>query len=72
MEQKIISSIKNNQKHWYRETKMVRKEIEDLNKLRFKVSLKHKMNYQNIEERGNRKSHVLREITNILRELEII
>ncbi|GLT60730.1 hypothetical protein SLA2020_334850 [Shorea laevis] len=72
MEQKILSSIKNNQKHWYWATKMVRKEIEDLNKLRFKVSLKHKMNYQDIEERGNRKSDLLREITNILRELEII
>ncbi|GLU00268.1 hypothetical protein SLE2022_176480 [Rubroshorea leprosula] len=72
MEQKILSSIKNNKRHWYSETKLVYKDIEDLNKLRLKVSLKHKMNYQDIEERGNRKSHLLREITNILRELEII
>ncbi|GLU00275.1 hypothetical protein SLE2022_176530 [Rubroshorea leprosula] len=71
MEQKILSSIKNNQEHCYRETNMVRKEIEGLDKLRFKVSFKHKMNYQNIEERENRRSHVLLEITNILRELKI-
>ncbi|GLT62315.1 hypothetical protein SLA2020_349630 [Shorea laevis] len=72
MEQKILSSIKNNKRHWYPETKMVYKDIKDLNKLTLKVSLKHKMNYQDIEERGNRKSHLLPEITNILKELEII
>ncbi|GKV53217.1 hypothetical protein SLEP1_g59753, partial [Rubroshorea leprosula] len=72
MEEEILSSIKNNQERCHRETNLVRKEIEGLDKLRFKVSFKHKMNYQNIEERENRRSHVLREITNILRELEII
>ncbi|GKV02861.1 hypothetical protein SLEP1_g15245 [Rubroshorea leprosula] len=71
MKQKILSSIKNNKKHWYPETEMVCKDIEDSNTLRFKVSLKHKMNYQDIKERGNRRSHLLHEITNILRELEI-
>ncbi|GLT65490.1 hypothetical protein SLA2020_379210 [Shorea laevis] len=72
MEQKILSSIKNNKKHWYPETEVVCKDIEDSNNLRFKVSLKHRMNYQDIKERGKRRSHLLHEITNILRELEII
>lgn len=51
---------------------MVCKDIEDSNNLRFKVSLKHKMNYQDVKERERRRSHLLREIANILRELEII
>ncbi|GLU14762.1 hypothetical protein SLE2022_313130 [Rubroshorea leprosula] len=72
MKQKILSSIKNNRKHWYPETKMVCKDIEDFNMRRFNVSLKHKMNYQDIEERRDRRSQLLDEITNILVELEII
>lgn len=46
-------------------------DVEEMNKLKFSVSSKHKMNYQNMVERWIRRGHLLEETIKILKELDI-
>lgn len=46
-------------------------DVEDMNKLKFAVSCKHKLNYQNVVERLTRRGLLFEETIKIFRDLDI-
>ncbi|XXG71814.1 hypothetical protein AAC387_Pa07g1053 [Persea americana] len=50
---------------------VVVKDVEDMNKLKIEVWLKHRMNYQDMHERWVRKASLVEEMVKVLRELDI-
>jgi len=50
---------------------VIMKDVEDLNKLNMSVWLTHKMNYQDIKERWNRRDQLIEEMIKVLKELDV-
>ncbi|KAG4199987.1 hypothetical protein ERO13_A05G182200v2 [Gossypium hirsutum] len=71
MKERIIGYIESREHHWHRNPLLVVTDVEEMNKLKFSVSSKHKMNYQNMAERWIRRGHLLEETIKILKELDI-
>ncbi|KAK6256935.1 hypothetical protein QUC31_000394 [Theobroma cacao] len=71
MKERIIRYIESREHHWHKNPLVVVTDVEDMNKLKFSVSSKHKMNYQNMAERWGRRGHLLEETIKILKDLDI-
>lgn len=59
------------QDHWYPNPLIVVLNIEDMNKMKMAVWLQHKMNHQDMGEKWLRRSHLVEEMINIFRDLDI-
>ncbi|XVF00829.1 hypothetical protein REPUB_Repub04eG0035800 [Reevesia pubescens] len=71
MKQRIISYIENRMEHWCTAPMVVLKELEELNRVRMAVWVTHKMNYQDMAERWERRSRLAEELVNIFKELDM-
>ena len=57
--------------HWYPNPSVVLKDVEEMNKLKVSVWLRHRMNHQNMGERWIRREVVVQEMIRVFRELDI-
>ncbi|MBA0706475.1 hypothetical protein Golax_018581 [Gossypium laxum] len=71
MKQRIVSYIVNRKEHWCSDPMIVLKEFEQFNQIKMAVWVTHKMNYQDIGERWERRSRLAEEIVNIFKELDL-
>ncbi|GLT44297.1 hypothetical protein SLA2020_182030 [Shorea laevis] len=71
MKERIKSCISSKEKHWYPKPTIICMDTEDLNKLRFKVLLVHRMNQQHMKKRLDRRGRLVEKIAEILKELDI-
>ncbi|XP_022769276.1 mechanosensitive ion channel protein 6-like [Durio zibethinus] len=71
MKERITEYIESQEHHWHKNPLVVVTDVEDMNKLKFTVSSKHKMNYQNVPERLTRRGHLLEETIKIFKDLDI-
>ncbi|TKY75292.1 Mechanosensitive ion channel protein 8 [Spatholobus suberectus] len=71
MKRRIIEYIERKNEHWHVDPMVIMKDVEDLNKLNMSVWLTHKMNYQDIKERWNRRAQLIEEMIKVFRELDV-
>ncbi|XVF35893.1 hypothetical protein REPUB_Repub19eG0010600 [Reevesia pubescens] len=71
MKERIIEYIESREQLWHKKPLVVVTDVEDMNKLKFTVSCKHKMNYQNVPERLTRRGYLLEETIKIFKDLDI-
>lgn len=71
MKEKITSYIENKSDHWYPAPLIVVRDIEDLNRLKISIWLSHRMNFQDMGERWQRRALLVEEMIRIFRELDI-
>ncbi|XP_017970289.1 PREDICTED: mechanosensitive ion channel protein 8 [Theobroma cacao] len=71
MKQRILSYIESRKEHWCCAPTVILKEIEGLNSLKMAVWVTHKMNYQDIGERWERRARLAEEMVNIFKELDM-
>ncbi|OMO88619.1 Mechanosensitive ion channel MscS [Corchorus capsularis] len=71
MKERIIRYIKSREHHWHSNPLLVLTDVDDMNKLKFSISTKHRMNYQNMPERLIRRGHLFEETIKILKDLNI-
>lgn len=71
MKQRIMSYIDGKKEYWYPNPSLIFKDIDDLNSVRMALWPRHKMNYQDMGERFDRRSLLLEELVKIFQELDI-
>ncbi|KAK8582546.1 hypothetical protein V6N13_069320 [Hibiscus sabdariffa] len=71
VKQRIISYIVNRKDHWCSDPMIVVKELDKLNRMKMALWVTHKMNYQDIGERLERRSRLAEEMVNIFKEFDI-
>ncbi|KAI7997439.1 Mechanosensitive ion channel protein 8 [Camellia lanceoleosa] len=69
--QRIISYIESKKDHWYPSPTVVPMNLEELNKLKISVWLRHRMNRQDMQGRWFRRAFVVEEMIKIFKELDI-
>lgn len=67
----INSYIANKKEHWYADQMIILKDVEELNRMTFALWLTHKMNFQDVGERWERRALLLEEMVRIFQELDI-
>nr|WGO49548.1 mechanosensitive ion channel protein A042019 [Torenia fournieri] len=71
MKQRIISYIEKKSDHWYPEPSVVLMNLEELNRLKLSVWMRHRMNHQNMGEKWKRRALLVEEMVEIFKELDI-
>ncbi|KAJ8648366.1 hypothetical protein MRB53_001389 [Persea americana] len=71
LKERIKSYIESKPRHWHPAHNVVLKEIENMNKMKMALFVKHTMNHQDIGEKNNRRSELLFELKKIFEELKI-
>ncbi|GMI88042.1 MscS-like 8 [Hibiscus trionum] len=71
VKQRITNYVVNRKDHWCPDPMIVIKELDQLNRIKFALWVTHKMNYQDIGERLERRSRLAEEIANIFKELDL-
>ncbi|PWA57561.1 mechanosensitive ion channel family protein [Artemisia annua] len=71
MKERITSYIENKSDHWYPAPLIVVRDVEDLNRLKISVWLSHRMNFQDMGERWQRRALLVEEMIKIFRDLDI-
>ncbi|KAH7523457.1 hypothetical protein FEM48_Zijuj06G0013100 [Ziziphus jujuba var. spinosa] len=71
MKERIKGYIESKGEHWHAAPMLIMRDVEDLNKLTLSLWPTHKMNYQDIAERWNRRTHLVEQMIKIFRELDI-
>ncbi|GMN34878.1 hypothetical protein TIFTF001_004957 [Ficus carica] len=71
MKERIKRYIESRSDHWHPDPMLIMRDMEDLNKLKFSVWLTHRMNYQDIGERGTRRALLVEEMIKVFRGLDI-
>ncbi|XP_017434322.1 mechanosensitive ion channel protein 6 [Vigna angularis] len=71
MKRRIIEYIERKNEHWHAAPMVIMKDVEELNKVNMSVWLTHKMNYQDMKERWNRRAELIEEMIKVLKELDI-
>ncbi|GMP52674.1 hypothetical protein CsSME_00018398 [Camellia sinensis var. sinensis] len=69
--QRIISYIESKKDHWYPSPTVVPMNLDELNKLKISVWLRHRMNHQDMQGRWFRRALVVEEMIKIFKELDI-
>ncbi|KAI8027909.1 Mechanosensitive ion channel protein 8 [Camellia lanceoleosa] len=69
--QRIISYIESKKDHWYPSPTVVSMNLEELNKLKISVWLRHRMNHQDMQGRWFRRALVVEEMIKIFKEVDI-
>ncbi|RAL48678.1 hypothetical protein DM860_000998 [Cuscuta australis] len=71
MNQRIVNFVESKKEHWYSSPMVVLMNIEDMNKLKMSVWLRHKMNFQDMGERWLRRAQLVDEMVKIFKEMDI-
>ncbi|XP_039015162.1 mechanosensitive ion channel protein 8-like [Hibiscus syriacus] len=71
VKQRITNYVINRKDHWCSDPMIVVKDLDELNRMKFSLWVTHKMNYQDIGERLERRSRLAEEIACIFREHDI-
>ncbi|XP_027184264.1 mechanosensitive ion channel protein 6-like [Coffea eugenioides] len=71
MKQRIISYVESKKEHWYSSPTVVLMDLEGLNRLKMSVWIRHRMNYQDMGTRWQRRALLIEEMINIFKELDI-
>ncbi|KAJ0781674.1 putative mechanosensitive ion channel MscS, LSM domain superfamily [Helianthus annuus] len=71
MKERITSYIENKSDHWYPAPLIVVRDVEDMNRLKISIWLSHRMNFQDMGERWQRRALLVEEMIKIFRELDI-
>ncbi|XP_073292804.1 mechanosensitive ion channel protein 6-like [Primulina huaijiensis] len=71
IKQRITSYIENKSEYWYPSPSVVLMNLEDLNRLKMSVWLRHRMNHQNMGERWKRRALLVEEMVRVFKELDI-
>ncbi|KAI7745939.1 hypothetical protein M8C21_010613 [Ambrosia artemisiifolia] len=71
MKERITSYIENKSDHWYPAPMIVVRDVEDLNRLKISIWLSHRMNFQDMGERWQRRALLVEEMIKIFRDLDI-
>ncbi|CAJ1973163.1 unnamed protein product [Sphenostylis stenocarpa] len=71
MKRRIIEYIERKNEHWHVAPMVVMKDVEELNKVNMSVWLTHKMNFQDMKERWNRKAQLIEEMMKVWKELDV-
>ncbi|KAL8525171.1 hypothetical protein ACS0TY_014700 [Phlomoides rotata] len=71
MKERITRYVDNKSEHWYPAPKIVMRDVEDLNRLKFSIWLSQRMNFQDMGERWTRRALLVEEMVKIFRELDI-
>ncbi|MBA0837977.1 hypothetical protein Goarm_010084 [Gossypium armourianum] len=71
MKQRIMSYIEHKSDHWYQDTMIIFKELEELNRVRIAIWVTHRMNHQDMGERYTRRALLIEELVKIFNDLDI-
>ncbi|PPS05392.1 hypothetical protein GOBAR_AA15272 [Gossypium barbadense] len=71
MKQRIMSYIEHKSDHWYQDTMIIFKELEELNRVRIAIWVTHRMNHQDMGERFIRRALLIEELVKIFNDLDI-
>ncbi|PHU04750.1 Mechanosensitive ion channel protein 6 [Capsicum chinense] len=71
MKQRITSYIENRKDHWYPSPSVVLMNLEDLNRLKLSVWIRHRINHQNMGEKWLRRAQLVEEMVKIFKEFDI-
>ncbi|KAJ0966925.1 hypothetical protein J5N97_023842 [Dioscorea zingiberensis] len=71
MKERIIRFIEGRKEHWYPGPSVVLRDVDDMNRLKISIWLRHRINYQDMGERWTRRELVVQEMIRVLMELEI-
>lgn len=63
--------IDNKKEHWYPNSRVVLRDVDDMNRLKVSIWLRHRINFQNMGVRFERREAVVAEMIRVLRELDI-
>ncbi|KAK2974309.1 hypothetical protein RJ640_026870 [Escallonia rubra] len=69
--QRIISFVDSKKDHWYSSPTIVLMNLEDLNRLKFAVWLRHRINHQDMGTKWSRRALVVEEMVRVFKELDI-
>ncbi|CAM0944679.1 unnamed protein product [Alopecurus aequalis] len=71
MKERILRYIDSKKEHWYPGAMVVLRDVDDTNKLKVSIWLRHTLNWQDMGMRFVRRELVLQEMIKVLRDLEI-
>ncbi|TVU11677.1 hypothetical protein EJB05_45277, partial [Eragrostis curvula] len=71
MKERILRYIDNKEEHWYPGAMVVLRDVDDTNKLKVSIWLRHKLNFQDMGMRFVRRELVLQAMIKVLKDLEI-
>ncbi|KAM3344241.1 mechanosensitive ion channel protein 6-like [Capsicum galapagoense] len=71
MKQRITSYIENRKDHWYTSPSVVLMNLEDLNRLKLSVWIRHRINHQDMGEKWLRRAQLVEEMVKIFKEFDI-
>ncbi|KAL8211508.1 hypothetical protein R6Q57_005945 [Mikania cordata] len=71
MKERITCYIENKSDHWYPAPMIVLRDVEDMNRLKISIWLSHRMNFQDMGERWQRRALLVEEMIKIFRDLDI-
>ncbi|XP_023741447.1 mechanosensitive ion channel protein 6 [Lactuca sativa] len=71
MKERITSYIEKKSDHWYPAPMIVLRDVEDMNRLKISIWLSHRMNFQDMGERWQRRALLVEEMIKVFRELDI-
>ncbi|RWW81132.1 hypothetical protein BHE74_00010505 [Ensete ventricosum] len=71
MRERIIRFMENKKEHWYPNPLVVLRDVDDMNRLRISIWMRHRINFQDMGERWARRELVMQEMIKVLRELDI-
>lgn len=63
--------MENKTEHWYPNPSVVLRDVDDMNRLRVSIWMRHRINFQDMGEKWTRRELVLQEMIKVLRELDI-
>ncbi|PWZ25111.1 Mechanosensitive ion channel protein 8 [Zea mays] len=71
MKERILRYIDNKKEHWYPGAMVVLRDVDDTNKLKVSIWLRHTLNFQDMGTRFVRRELVLQEMIKVLKDLEV-
>ncbi|XP_042427913.1 mechanosensitive ion channel protein 6-like [Zingiber officinale] len=71
MRERILGYLENKKEHWYPGPLVVLRDVDDMNKLKISIWMRHRINFQDMGERFVRRELVVQEMIKVLRELDI-
>ncbi|KAG2652925.1 hypothetical protein PVAP13_1NG394800 [Panicum virgatum] len=71
MKERILCYIDNKKEHWYPGAMVALRDVDDTNKLKVSIWLRHTLNFQDMGMRWVRRELVLQEMIRVLKDLEI-
>ncbi|URE40998.1 Late embryogenesis abundant protein [Musa troglodytarum] len=66
-----ITFMANKKEHWYPNPSVVLRDVDDMNRLRISIWMRHRINFQDMGEKWARRELVVQEMIKVLREFDI-